>query len=250
MRKNLWKGCLLSIAASLLTVGCEDQTETFAETRAPEEFKIKDEFSDPNSNYYSQVSQDRFVNETFFKNKRGGVFIEIGAYDGEKFSNTKYFEEYLGWTGLLIEPLPLAFEKLKKNRKSTLINGCITAKRGKQTLFNVQGVEMLSGLADQYDNRHLDRIEREGGRIEKIEVECYNLNELCDEHKISRVDFLSLDVEGAELTILNSIDFDRLTIDVLTIENNYNYPEIRTLMESKGYKLIRNPEMDEIYKKI
>lgn len=216
-------------------------------------FKIRNEFADPNSAYYSQASQDRFVNETFFKGKKGGVFIEIGAYDGETYSNTKYFEEILGWTGLLIEPLPEAFHKLKAHRTSTAINGCISGKAGRKLLLNAHGVEMLSGLVDFYDQRHIERIESEvkeaGGYVEKIDVECYNLNELCDDNGITHVDFLSLDVEGAELNILESIDFKKLSIDILTIENNYADPRIKALMESRGYRLVQRLEMDEVYKK-
>ena len=47
-------------------------------------------------NYYSQFQQDKFVYENYFTNKVDGYFVDIGAADGIKFSNSKFFEE-LGW---------------------------------------------------------------------------------------------------------------------------------------------------------
>ena len=70
---------------------------------------------------YSQHGQDLYVYETFFKNSAAkGCFVEIGAYDGVTLSNTLLFERHLGWSGLCIEPLPSAFEKLRTNRSRGL----------------------------------------------------------------------------------------------------------------------------------
>ena len=62
--------------------------------------------------FYSQVGQDRFLLENFFRGRRGGVFLDIGAYDGETLSNTLFFEKTMGWTGLCVEPLPSAASRL------------------------------------------------------------------------------------------------------------------------------------------
>src|SRR5947207_13570279 len=72
--------------------------------------------------FYSQVGQDRFLLENFFRGKRGGVFLDIGAYDGETLSNTLFFEKTMGWTGLCVEPLPAAFAKLRATRKAVCEN--------------------------------------------------------------------------------------------------------------------------------
>ena len=55
--------------------------------------------------YYSQLGQDRFLNENYFKNKLTGTFVDIGAHDGNTYSNSKFFEN-LGWSGLCVEPIP------------------------------------------------------------------------------------------------------------------------------------------------
>ena len=64
-----------------------------------------------------------------FKNKKNGFFIEAGAYDGEKYSNTLLFETTLNWNGILIEPNPKYFEDLlNKNRKAYAIKTCLSTK--------------------------------------------------------------------------------------------------------------------------
>ena len=66
----------------------------------------------PTSNiYFSQDNQDKFVDQ-YFKQKRNGVFLEVGAGDGIVFSNSLFFERERNWTGLLIEPTRYLFERL------------------------------------------------------------------------------------------------------------------------------------------
>lgn len=189
--------------------------------------------------YYSQYGQDKWVIEQLLPDMRKGVFVDIGANDGITLSNT-YLLEKRGWTGLAIEPIPTIYERLVKNRKCIIINGCISEKSGKSLFRLVLGeLNMLSGLVDEYDPRHLERIKRDmvsvGGDFKDIEVNCYNFNELLNNQGISHIDYLNIDVEGGEYKILNSIDFDRVKISVIGVENNYKNPMIPKLLMNKGF---------------
>ena len=64
------------------------------------------------------------------------------------------------------------------------------------------------------------------------------------------IDYLSIDTEGGELNILQSIDFDKVTIYIIDVENNYNDPNFKLFLESKGYRLVAHLEFDEIYQKL
>ena len=109
--------------------------------------------------YFSQSGQDKWIVEKLFAGKQKGTFVDIGANDGITFSNT-YFLEKMGWNGLAVEPIPSAYEKLVKNRKCITVNCCIAPKTGKERFRVITGYsEMLSGLIDEYDPRHLARIE-------------------------------------------------------------------------------------------
>ena len=208
--------------------------------------------------YFSQpgVKQDQYLHETFFKEKRGGTFIDIGAHDGVTYSNTYFFEKYLGWTGICIEPMPEIFKQLKQNRKCICVNGCIAEFNGTRKFMQVSGPSnMLSGLIEFCDNRHLTRIYREvaqlGGEITILDMQCFRLNDLLKTHAIPHVDLLSVDVEGAEFAILQSIDFSTVDIDVICVENNNDTSDVRVLLEKAGYSfVIKLVYSDDIYKKI
>lgn len=204
--------------------------------------------------YYGQFNQDKFVNEKYFHDLRGGVFVDVGAHNGVSLSNTYFFEKELGWTGICVEPMPRAFNALKNNRHSILVQGCVTNYSGPgefllithpEVATNVRFLgtpEMLSGLLDKYDPRHLDRIRQTiaawpGCGFEVIDVQCYLLNDLLEKNGITHVNFLSLDTEGGEFDIISSIDFSRFQIDVINLEDNYGDPRFVPFLEEKGFYL-------------
>lgn len=203
--------------------------------------------------FHSQSGQDRYVFESFFRNRRDGVFVEIGAYDGEKFSNTKFFEDTLGWSGLLVEPLPSAFERLKKSRRAACVRCAVSDYEGEGEFLDVDVAvddKMLSGLVQNYDERHLARIARvkKDGRTIKTPVR--TLGALLHEHAITKVDYCSIDTEGSELKILEAFDFSRFDVKVFSVENNYKDPRIGELLEKRGYDLAHVFEgFDELYVK-
>ncbi len=206
--------------------------------------------------YHGQYQQDKLLNK-ILKGKRNGVFVDIGAHDGETFSNSLFFEKELGWKGICVEPIPEVFEKLDAARNCIKINGCISDKSDQEQFLRVRGevvdTEMLSGLLSDYDQRHLDRIDRElkeyGGDKEVISVQCYNINDLLRENGFTAVDFFTIDTEGNELKILKTIDFEAFDIDLLIVENNYESDENKKFMESKGYKRIKTVGHDEIFRR-
>ena len=71
--------------------------------------------------------------------KRGGVFVDIGANDGITISNSLYFERELGWNGIAVEPIPSVFDKLQRNRKCTVVHGCVAPRSGKGKFLEVVG---------------------------------------------------------------------------------------------------------------
>jgi FkbM family methyltransferase len=209
-------------------------------------------FSNENK-YYSQYEQDKFVNETFFKDKKDGFFVDIGAFDGITISNSYFFEKTLGWKGICVEPLPEPFELLKNCRDAICFNGCVDVSNGIKPFLQVNNVLVLSGLLKTYDPRHLQRAKNEakekGGSIQKIFTNCITFNDLLAQTNQTKIDLLSIDTEGNELDILKSIDYDKYDIDIIMVENNYNNPQFKTFLTKKGYKFIRNLGCDEIYKK-
>jgi FkbM family methyltransferase len=202
--------------------------------------------------YYSQYRQDKFVDK-FFNRKNGGFFVDIGAHDGVTFSNTFFLEKEREWTGICIEPIPDVFDKLILNRRSININSCITQRSGIVTFRRVYGYnEMLSGILELMNSEHVEQIENDciqtGDFYKDILIESKNINEILNEFKVKRIDYLSIDTEGAEYEIIKTIDFDKVNITFLSIENNNASTHVKKLLIGKGYKCISSVT-DDFYLK-
>lgn len=202
--------------------------------------------------YHSQYGQDKFLDLEIFKKKENGVFIEIGAYDGIRFSNSLFFEKQRNWTGVCVEPIPARFEELQKNRKSININACVSSKTGLVEFTMIEGyAEMLSGISKEYHKKHKSRIDENikfhGGKKHTIQVQTLTLNDILDSHNLSYIDYCSIDTEGSELELLQGFNFSKYKINVFSIENNYSDSKIRALMKSNNYELVKTIECDEIY---
>lgn len=177
--------------------------------------------------YYGQYKQDQILNELIFKNFEHGFFVDVGAHDGVSLNNTLFFEHQLGWTGINIEPIPFIFDQCQINRKKCTNICCAIDKDHGEKFFRLNHgyTEMLSGLVDYLCEKHIRRTESEnvqhGCTSEIVKVTTKPLKAIFQEQNITRVHFLSIDVEGAEQAVIESVDFDKVFIDVIMFENNY-----------------------------
>jgi len=197
--------------------------------------------------YYSQLGQDKYISELL--KKKNGTFLDIGAANGIELSNTKHFEEE-GWTGFCIEPNKAIYPELEKNRKCECFNVAL-GEEGSRDFILVSGEPyMLSGFADCVD---IDRIklecERDGGDYNRIQVPAVPLENLCEKTNIWHFDYCSLDTEGSELEILKSINWKRINIDYISVENNSNDNNVRDWMEDNGFVHLCKLTYDDIYEK-
>ncbi|MEO8637381.1 MAG: FkbM family methyltransferase [Candidatus Taylorbacteria bacterium] len=198
--------------------------------------------------YYSQYKQDEFLDKNVFKGKTGGFFIEMGADDGITHSNTLFFEKERSWNGICVEPRKEAFGLLRRNRRCYCENVCISDVHGEKAFLSIDGhSSQLSGLLDKFDRRHIERIEKESTQRNTVVVPCILLEDLLNKYGIKNIDYFSLDVEGGELGILKSIDFNKVKIGCISVENNYGNENIRRFLESKKYRFMSQLKIDEIY---
>jgi FkbM family methyltransferase len=168
--------------------------------------------------YYSQSQQDSWI-LTQNNFKKNGIFIDVGAYDGIQTSNTYTLETYFNWNGICIEANQDAYFKLNQNRKSINVYGAVTNYDGNISF-------------------HGDKIVTNG-----VSTPCFKLNSILEQNFDDKIeiDYLSLDVEGHEYTILESLDFNKWKIKYLTVEHNLymngpdNKNKIFELLISKGY---------------
>ncbi|CAB3387770.1 Hypothetical predicted protein [Cloeon dipterum] len=139
------------------------------------------------------------------RNRRNGFFIDCGAFDGEDASVTLPMEMNLNWRGILVEPAPRNFFRLRlKNRKSWILPICMSTTTN-STLVSYLDSEMHSRIIDH------DRASSNSYALKTI---CVPFHTIARAMGVKKVDFFKLDVQGAEMAILKTIDFNRVTIDV------------------------------------
>jgi FkbM family methyltransferase len=196
--------------------------------------------------FHSQDNQDFFLETHIFKGYKNGCFVDVGAHDGISINNTLYFEKNNNWCGINIEPIKTVFDRLVINRPNNINLNCAVCNNDGETEFlcNTGYTEMISGIKDNFDIRHLYRLqyenEQHGSRTELIKVQTKKLETILNENNISHINYLSIDVEGAEFEVIKSINFDKVFIDVIGFENNYHdvsVPIIEYLQE-KGFIII------------
>ncbi|XP_065351451.1 uncharacterized protein LOC135946904 [Cloeon dipterum] len=189
--------------------------------------------SDPKTRDHS-MGQGEKIRQTLGEMK-GGFFIECGALDGETRSNSLYFERFLDWKGLLVEADPLNIQEVvQKRRKAWLAPTCLSLKRKPQLVKYMQARNI---------GRILGTKEHDNFKGSLTDLLCIPITTLLLALDKKRVDYFSLDVEGNELDVLRTIDFNKFDIRTLSVEFS-NIKEgkdalLRHMMEN-GYILHSN----------
>ena len=157
------------------------------------------------------------------------------------------------WTGILIEPVPyLYLTSLSKNRNVFSLNACIANE--KPIVAKLRLGDSLSGRLKEMNDREMSRIDRELGtnKLSILYIPCFSLNTILSAINIKKVDYFSLDVEGGELDVLKSIQYDKITIDTFSIEHNGfedRKTSIVSFLEEKGFKKLKEDGQDVYFKR-
>jgi FkbM family methyltransferase len=193
--------------------------------------------------------EDRIMLPTLMQAAGGkrGLFVELGALDGVRLSNTYMLEACFGWRGLLIEANSLNYEQLLRSNRthSKFVHRGICPGVGpnRTVLISRHGDE-ISGQMDAMTARHKYKwrmeLNKNGGGVEP--VPCATLPELMEEHGLaSGATFLSLDVEGAEEIVLRTA-FPALPFDAVYVEVDGTNPakdaRVGSLLRAAGLQLL------------
>lgn len=197
----------------------------------------------------SDRGQDRWVIDEVFKGKRDGFFVELGAADGFNDSNTYVLEKRYGWRGLLIEPNPVNFAKIKglNRRDATAVPLAVDPRPGKlEFMVDGQRSSLLVEEADNMTERRAEKLARFRGMGKVVTVEALPLAAIFDRYEAPEaIDYFSLDVEGSETRILRDFPFDRYRFLSMTIERPTS--ELNAILFANGYHFVRNSLYDTFY---
>lgn len=198
--------------------------------------------------YVSHIGQDEWV-ATIFNQRAGGYFLDFGAFDGREISNTHYLEQRLAWRGICVEPNATHYPALCFNRRAICINAALwTESRLSLSFVDAHGLSAIQSFAESDVNS-----ERRAKATRAVTtVDTINPTELVDRFNAPKtIDYMSLDVEGAELDVLQAFDFDTYTVALLTVEHNDVEPRRQRMRDylSRWYHVEGNRNDDFYWRK-
>jgi FkbM family methyltransferase len=186
---------------------------------------------------FSQFRQDLFI-LFMLNNKKSGRFVEFGGADGVTHSNSLLLEKDYEWRGMIIEPTQSAFKELSSNRSGCLLVHAAISTESRGHVEMVLSGQTSSIVGFHGNDGHAEKriTAYNNGAVETVPL--VNLSLLLQSHfSDDEIDYMSIDVEGAEVSILKGFDF-KLKPSLLTIEHNrrdIDLSEIETLMDAQNY---------------
>jgi FkbM family methyltransferase len=190
---------------------------------------------------YSQEGEDLIL-DRIFNSKKNGFYIDIGAHDPFRFSNTFLFYK-MNWHGINIDAIPGTKKKFDKYRKRDInLEIGVSDNKSQLEYYNFQEKALNTfdkDLANQYINL---KWELQG--IIKINTETLNTILNREMPLNTAIDFMSIDIEGFEYKVLTSNDWNKFRPKILLIEildfniERYMDNPISSFLYNKGYKII------------
>lgn len=186
--------------------------------------------------YYSQFGEDRILERLFAGTTVGGC-VEVGANNGIDGSTTLHFEQ-LGWQCVLVEPIPELCNQLRANRKARIFECAASSETGTAVLQVAVGAELAHAVSTLGGDESADYIQRRHGYETKpITISTRRLDDILEEAALDRIDFISIDVEGHELALLDGFSPDRWRPRILIVEDNSTIWDgrVSAALRKKGY---------------
>jgi len=210
----------------------------------------------------SQSQEDSFIFDSWFKGICGGTYVELGALDGVRYSNSHLYLHGFDWHGVLIEPNPDSFEALQSNRpKDELFNHAVCSRETE--VHFVRGASLAVTGVYEFMAPSFRAAWHPNLKVSKLaKIKCKPLSAILEESSLSKrhVDFLSVDVEGGEYEVLKTVDFEKHQFGVIFYEADGHDPlkneAIKCYLERNGYpfrvhtlrsNFHTNARWDEIY---
>ena len=190
----------------------------------------------------------QFVEHHWPKNQTG-FYTEIGAWNGYKKNSTIVLER-LGWDGVCIEPTPTSYKELVKNRRCRCLNVAVFDHVGEMEFAVFRDRPEWNGILQTFDQAHAKHAkDKYNQELEIIRVPCVTWQEL---DLPNRIDYLQVDVEGAELQILRTVPWQQVHIEWICLEDNASRSgdtTYRDYMHNLGYRIVRQDKQDFLYQR-
>lgn len=201
------------------------------------------EFMRANDKKYSQFNEELLIRH-FFQDEQDGVFVDIGCAWPVRNSTTCYLERHLNWTGIAVDAIARHDKEWAAERpRSQFLNYAVSDQSGGTITFYEAAWSGVSSLSEEHATKFT------GTKPTPIEVDAITLNDLLKNAGVESFDFLSLDIEGAELLALAGFDLERFSPRLVCVEGRFreNSNIVREHFAAHGYELIEEyKEYDKV----
>lgn len=194
-----------------------------------------------------------YNNDNFF-------FIQVGANDGLTGDNLRAFIEKYNWQGILVEPVPYVFERLKVNysgfSKLSFENSAISSETGFSKFYSMAERDLdNSNLFENYQDYKIDQLSSFDKEtlmkhsymhpsfvklIHEIDIPTLSMSDLLSKYKVKKIDLLQVDTEGYDFEILNTFDFKKISPTIIIYEHQHmkliDYKTLVKKFRKNGYK--------------
>jgi len=186
--------------------------------------------------FQSQFGQDFFIEQIFFKYQNQGTFVDIGCNHPKIMNNSFYFEQK-SWTGLAIDPIATYKSLWEKNRKAIFLPCALGIKKSVQSFTEIKNEagwrNRMSGMS-----KHIRQEDKAYGyKTYKVSVE--RGSSIFRKYRLKKnIDFVSIDVEGAEMEVMQGFGMPTFLPRVILVENCRGLSgekSIRDFLLKKGY---------------
>ena len=197
-------------------------------------------------NYKSQYGQDWYLEKLGFLSNKN-FFVEVGCNHPKINSNSYFLEHVYNYSGISIDAINYKKEFHVFRPNTTFIQSLIDSKETTK-IFNL--VHNEDGWENQVSSIHKETLTMgKGFKADTIEMKTSTLQKLLPYNCI--IDILMIDVEGHEIEVLDSLNWELNSPRIILIENNgefYNRSKLENFINNKGYKLYaRIGTSDDIY---
>ena len=195
--------------------------------------------------FSSQFGEDRFLVEQKLV-PTSGVFVDVGAGDPVRFSNTYYLEQ-LGWEGVCIDADPRQIEALTRQRTCAVEWAAVTAEVGEVEFVECEDPDYSTTLD------HLPGLAAKSGWEYALTcVPAVRLETILENHSIETINLLSIDTEGSELDVCDTLDWGKhrprvVVIEYLTWGRPSQEQAIRDYFAELPYRLVHRTTSNLIF---
>jgi FkbM family methyltransferase len=204
---TMWAALLACLVYVFAVARTERRLEPFLSHDGGEARALEERYGP--SRYSANVEE--WILKEFFRDQRGGVFVDVGANHHEHGSNTYYLEQEMGWSGIAIEPQVKFAAGYREHRPRTAFVPLFVSDVSDQSMtLYVTDFDGVASYVREFTERW--------GEVTPTTTTTSTLDDVLDRFNVSQIDFMSMDIELAEPQALAGFSINRFKPSLVVVE--------------------------------